>query len=164
MSVTRDFSKRIGNVFIPIAETVAVSDQPNDQPAAATTAAPTPGPGIIPIGLSCKTVLTEGCYTVSFVPKTTITILGPRFGGTLRVENLGGGAIRFSGDLYSVPPPIIVVGPPGPVIGPIHDRVERIRLANQNQSGGVSADAPGVIPTFPRKSYSSYLKGTAANL
>ena len=164
MSVTRDFSKRIGSVTIPIAETVAVTDTTSNQPASPATNAPTPGPGITPILLTCKTVLKEGCYSFSFVPKTTISIFGPRFAGTIRVENLGAGSIRFSGDMYSVPPPIIVVGGGGTTIGPVTDRLERIRLANQNQAGGVSTDAPGVIPIFPRKNYSSYLKGTAANL
>jgi hypothetical protein len=164
MSVTRDFSKRIGNVSIPIADAVAVSDQSNSQPAAVTAAAPTGGPVSLPTLLTCKTVLKEGCYIISFVPNTTITVLGPRFQGTLRVENLGGGAIRFSGDLYSAPPLVILGGPTAGVTTAVNDRVERIRLANQNQPDGVSADAPGVIPIFGRKLYSSYLKGTAANL
>jgi hypothetical protein len=160
MSITRDFSKRIGSVFIPVADTVAVSDQVSAAPTMQASLASQTGTGPVLLP-TCKTTLKEGCYTISFVPKSTITIFGPRFAGTLRVENLAGGSIRFSGDLYSAP--LIIVANPGVLT--TADRVDRIRVANQDSpQNGATMDAPGVIPIRPRKNYSSYLKGTAANL
>ena len=159
--MTRDFNKRVGNVFIPVADAVAVSDQPVVTTAVQPTVQPVVGPGINPQLLACKVTLKEGCYTISYVPNTTKTIFGPRYAGTLRVENLGAGSIRFSGDLYSAP--ILIVAKP-PVISAT-DRIERLRMAAQDAPpSGVSMDSGGVIPIRPRKNYYSYLKGTSAQL
>ena len=162
--MTRDFSKRVGNVFIPVADAVAVSDQPVTSTAISpiSVVQPTVGPTINPQLLTCKTTLKEGCYTISYVPNTTKTIFGPRYAGTLRVENLGGGSIRFSGDLYSAP--FLIVAHPNPPIATL-DRVERIRMAAQDTlHDSAATDSGGVIPIRARKNYYSYLKGKAANL
>ena len=75
MSKPRDFAQRIGNVFLPIAEDVAISAQSDGaamNPAGAAADDPTVQPIPIPIPpplLPCKTVLKEGCYTISYQPK-----------------------------------------------------------------------------------------------
>jgi hypothetical protein len=112
----RDFSACIGNVFIPIADEVVVSDF-SGTPFALESAPNSPGvtsipmPAPIPERLinACKTILKNGCYTLNFLPKNT-PIVGPRYRGTLRVEHIGS-EIIFSGDFYSFITPI-VVGPP----------------------------------------------------
>jgi hypothetical protein len=159
----RDFSARIGNVFIPIAQDVALGD------AAATPAALQldPGQGVTSSGVGsttvpspipnptikiCRTTLKEGCYRINFVPKST-TVFGPRYRGTLRIEHISAGAIRFSGDFYSYHLPI-VVGTPASFVPA--SRVDRLQ-----QAGGA---AGGVIPIYSRRSYYSYLKGTKATL
>jgi hypothetical protein len=150
MSVIRDFAKQIGNVPIPIADDVKASEAD-----AVTSLGPTP---TIPIGLRiCRTTLKEGCYKIQFIPKG-VTIFGPRYYGTLRVENIGSGSMRFSGDLYSFS--LIIVKPPF-VSG---DRIERLRQASLIDPGGAGptiADS-SAIPIYPRKNYYSYLKGTTA--
>ena len=156
----RDFSARIGSVFIPLAQDVAVSNgstlpaglQPAVDPfAVAPSAVPNPIPN--PFLKICHTTLKQGCYTIYFVPKSTVSIFGPRYRGTLRVENMSAGTIRFSGDFYSYRLPI-VVGPP--TVAVPASRVERLQQA--------STAAAGVIPIYSRRSYSSYLKGTGATL
>src|SRR5215470_16980626 len=104
----RDFSARIGNVFIPIAEDVVLTDTASaavtqldpggavTSPGVGTGAIPSPIP--LPIFKYCFTTLKEGCYTIYFVPKFGPPIFGPRYRGTLRIENISSGGIRFSGD------------------------------------------------------------------
>ena len=160
----RDFSARIGNVFIPIAEDVVLTDasagaaltQPDPggavtSPGVGTDAIPSQIP--LPIFKYCFTRLKDGCYTIYFVPKYSDPIFGPRYRGTLRIENISSGGIRLSGDLYSFLIPIVVASPASLVPA---SRVERLQQA--------SGTAAGVIPIYPRRLYHSYLKGTKATL
>jgi hypothetical protein len=166
MSKPRDFAQRIGNVFLPLAEDVAISSQSESaamNQAGTIAGGPDAPPIPIPIPpplLICKTVLKEGCYSINFQPKGS-SVLGPRYVGTLRVENIGGGAIRFSGDFYTFF--LVILPVPQPPV--MLDRIERIRLANLAQAAdGPTEDAPGVIPIYQRRKYYSYLKGKAATL
>ena len=165
MIKTEKFDKRIGKVFIPVAETVPVEaasfpipnpadpDAPINDP---VSPQPFPFPGPFPPFRFCRTRLKEGCYTLSFVPKGSHPIFGRRFRGTLRVESIAGG-IRFSGDLYVRSGIVFPPFPPLPV-----NRMDRLRLAAADAVE--DADAPGPIPIFSRASYHSYLKGTVASL
>jgi hypothetical protein len=158
----RDFSARIGNVFLPIAEDVAITDL------SATLSAPQPDPyqgiGRNPLPAAfpppvklCSTTLKDGCYTIQLRPNFLFT-----YAGTLRVENISSGTIRFSGDFYSFPPFRPVVGAPTS-IGPV-SRVERLQQARRDFADSISSGDDGVIPIFARRSYYSYLKGTEAIL
>jgi hypothetical protein len=153
MTAIRDFAKRVGSVFIPVADTVPITDDPANSPAK-------PSPVPFPPVLRCLVKLREGCYSVTFLPKTRI-LFGPRFLGTLRVENIDAANIRFSGDLYSIPQRPVLTP-----VSPVHlSRVDRLRLAQHDRvHDAPTEDAPGVIPIFPRRKYTSYLKGTSAVL
>jgi hypothetical protein len=165
MLKTEKFDKRIGKVFIPVAESVPVETapfailDPNGAiapfPIDPGQPGPIPFPGPFPQFRFCRTSLKEGCYMLSFVPKGSHPIFGRRFRGTLRVENIAG-RIRFSGDLYLRSG---IVFPPFAL--PVN-RLDRLRLAAADVVE--DADAPGPIPIFPRASYYSFLKGTVASL
>jgi hypothetical protein len=179
MSRNDRFSERIGAVFLPEADSVAVAEDYTPNPEG-----PLPGPGIpfpgdprLPIKWPpgelidpslhfrfCATALKPGCYTLSFVP-TGISIFRTRYRGTLRVEQTSAG-IRFSGDLYrySLLDWLVVRWPlaswhdaqdrPIPIHGPL-----RAELLSDE-----AADSGGTIPIYSRTSYYSYLKGTSARL
>lgn len=162
MIKTGKFDKRIGNVFIPIAEAVPLEETSFsraadvDGPSAGPPfPEPIPTPFPFPRLRFCRTTLKQGCYTLSFVPRSSLTILSNRFRGTLRVENIRGG-IRFSGDLYLFN---LVIDPIPPT-----NRLDRLRLSAAHLAEGADADGPAQIPIFSRRSYHSYLKGTNASL
>jgi hypothetical protein len=111
----------------------------------------------------CFTRLRQGCFKVTFKPKGAHKLFGRRYHGTVRVEHTGEG-LRFSGDLYSFGP-LIILRPPVA----IERRVERLRLAKLEEADadagdGPAADDPSAIPIYARANYYSYLKGTSASL
>ena len=160
MIKTEKFDKRIGKVYIPIAETVPVEAESSTDPDAPINDPVNPQPfsfpGLFPPFKFCRTRLKEGCYRLSFVPKGSHPIFGRRYRGTLRVETIADG-IRFSGDLYVRSG---IVFPSFPTLSV--NRTDRLRLAAADAVE--DADAPGPIPIFSRASYHSYLKGTVASL
>ena len=168
MKLYRDFSAKIGNVPIPLADDASLTDVSvslsgletravTEIGAAGPAAGPVPAP--LPQFRICKTTLNEGCYALSFVPKFS-TLFSRRFRGTMRVEDRGAGSIRFSGDLYSFIP-IIIFDSPANVVS--SSRVERLREAVR-EGAGSEISLTKVIPIYSRRSYYSYLKGVKANL
>jgi hypothetical protein len=174
MIKTEKFEKRIGKVFLPLPE-----DVPLETPPALTPDPSSPG-GTFPIDPRlrkripatfrppferpfpppfhlCSTSLTEGCYTLAFMPGSRPAPFWRGYRGTLRVEHRPAG-IRFSGDLYSRKWNIIT--PLFPL-----ERIERIRQTRfLDLDEDLVALAPGVIPIYSRESYYSYLKGVSASL
>ncbi len=161
MPKTLNFSRRIGNVFLPLADAVTPEGS-SDAELAAQDAPPVIGPVPAPFPPPikvCRLAPREGCFRLAFLPIGASPIFGPRRVGTVRIENLRGGGIRFSGDLYKGGS--VVVGPIGGTIGLPLTRMDRLRMSAAEDE---SSDAPGTIPIFARKDYISYLKGTIAKL
>ena len=188
MPRTKDFEKRVGKVFIPVADDVAIDDDAEFQ-----VFSPTGSPAIRSMrwfrSLSpfsrerieqanpnggfkyCRTDLREGCYWLRFVPND----ISPVLLGTIRVENrFPSGAprnrIRFSGDLYAADYIKIERGPriPGTDL-PEEGRRNQIVVIGGGEQIHLpiptgAADTSRVIPIYPRRSYRSYLKGTHAAL
>ena len=135
--------------FVPVAEalpTGAATDEETqaaeDAPATATTQ-PTevgqPGLGFLK---PCKINLKEGCYRITFQPKTGTSI----FHGTMRVEKNGGTTV-ISGDLYRFLNPVISL--PASV-------ATAASVAVRPASSSIFALAVG-IPVYARNKYYSYL-------
>jgi hypothetical protein len=137
MPKTANFEIRAGKVFIPLAENVPI-DRAGLTPDASgperVNPRERPDPGLreellvpidplLPLKRFCFTRLREGCFKVTFRPKGSHKFFGRRYNGTVRVEHTDDG-LRFSGDLYSFNP-FIIVHPPIA----IDRRVERLRLA-----------------------------------
>jgi hypothetical protein len=160
MPKTQKFGQRIGNVYIPIADTVSVgggpalAQGPIVPPAVAVPAAAAAVP---PGFMMCNTKLKEGCYDLRFLPKNFNPLMDFSSQGTLRVENIGTD-IRFSGDLYTQPPMIMHSLNLGT------NRGARLLLHRAMVAPQAAAAAPGVIPIYARTAYRSYWKGTVAAL
>lgn len=165
MPRTDHFSERIGAVFLPEADAIAINEDVTPDPDGQNpvVVSPTPGPvenlpggpfpPPVPPFKICRTTLKQGCYSVLFTPAGA-KLWGTRFRGTLRVEQLQSG-IRTSGDLYSYRLLDDIVGRPG--LLPI-EVLQTAATANE------AADTGGTIPIYRRRSYHSYLKGTGARL
>ena len=176
MPKTVNFERRAGKIFIPVAENVPVDRTGlTPDPSGPERATPlerldprlreellVPIDPLLPLKRFCFTRLKQGCFKVTFKPKGSHTIWGRRYHGTVRIEHTDDG-MRFSGDLYSFGP-FIIVRPPIA----IDRRVERLRLAKIESADaaadGPAADDPAAIPIYSRSSYYSYLKGTTASL
>ena len=171
-----EFERRVGKVFIPVADTVGTQTPPGDSDAAD---GPGDGQQFGPlIGIDpeilrpqpqypfkfCSTTLKQGCYTFTWRPASARPILAVTgYRGTIRVENVTGG-IRFSGDVYTYKLPIIwpkepVLVKPGPKLPPLTTGASVAVPLSE-----FIKDGPGTIPIYSRKSYRSYLKGTSAAL
>jgi hypothetical protein len=156
----QQFAKRIGAVSLPLADAVIGTTEAGFTPDPFGPVGPTGPVGPItspvkPVEFPqpwpfkiCSFTLKEGCYTLSFLPAGAHPIFGPRFRGTMRVEQVGNG-YRISGDLYR-----------RPFLFP-HFPIELLLTAPLS---GDAEDTGGVIPIFRRQDYRSYLKGTAAQL
>lgn len=176
MPKTASFEVRAGKLFIPVAENVPIDHAGlTPDPSGPERVNPRerldprlpeelllPIEPIFPLKKFCFTRLKDGCYKVTFRPKGAHKFFGRRYHGTVRVEHTDEG-LRFSGDLYSFGP-FIIVRPPIA----IDRRVERLRLAKveeaDNDADGPAADDPAAIPIYSRSSYYSYLKGVSASL
>jgi len=97
----------------------------------------------------CRTNLLEGCYAVTYRPKGS-PWWGNYLAGTVRVERPGSG-YRISGDLYRKN-----------LFMRIPWREWEFQPALRFDGLDDAADATGTIPIYPRRDYSSYLKGTRA--
>jgi hypothetical protein len=169
MPKTANFERRAGKIFIPVAENVPVDRTGLTPDPSVPRLDPrmreellVPIDPLVPLKRFCFTRLKQGCFKVTFKPKGSHPIWGRRYSGTVRIEHTDEG-LRFSGDLYSFGPFIIVRPPIG-----IDRRVERLRLAKIEDADaapdGPVADDPAAIPIYPRSRYYSYLKGTSASL
>ena len=176
MPKTASFEVRAGKLFIPVAENVPIDHAGlTPDPSGPERVNPrerldprfreellVPIEPAFPLKKFCFTRLRDGCYKVTFRPKGSHTFFGRRYHGTVRVEHTDEG-LRFSGDLYSFGPFIIVQPPIA-----IERRVERLRLAKVAEADadadGPAADDPAAIPIYSRSSYYSYLKGVSASL
>ena len=169
MPKTANFERRAGKIFIPVAENVPVDRTGLTPDPSSERLDPNwreevliPIEPLRPLKRFCFTRLKQGCFKVTFRPKGSHVIWGRRYSGTVRIEHTDDG-LRFSGDLYSFGPFIIVRPPIG-----IDRKVDRLRIAKieaaDEIADGPAADNPAGIPIYPRSSYYSYLKGTSANL
>jgi hypothetical protein len=159
------FHERIGAVFLPEADVVETADDLATGPGGLAAGPGLPGeatrPGEpfppSPPMRFCRTSLKQGCYTLSFVPSGT-SIFGTRYRGTLRVEQVANG-IRFSGDLYRYRLLDVVLPEPQPPV------LRQPQLLGERAApSDEAADTGGVIPSYSRRSYHSYLRGTGAQL
>ncbi|MEV7013075.1 hypothetical protein [Streptosporangium sp. NPDC051022] len=166
MPQTARFQERIGTVFLPEAAVVQPPDQvtgprvavDGDQGDLGGPYIPTPDWRL------CHVNLKPGCYALSFVTTRTKFVI-PRYQGTLRVEQLAGGGMRLSADLYvdwgairlQVPP---VIGHDGPV----PDDAGAGEVARGEVVPDVAGDTGAAIPIYPRRDYRAYLKGTGIRL
>jgi hypothetical protein len=170
MPKTANFEQRAGKIPIPLAEHVPVDRAGlTPDPSAPERLDPqvreeilVPIDPLRPFKRLCFTRLKQGCFKVTFRPKGSHKIWGRRYNGTVRIEHTDEG-LRFSGDLYSFGP-FIIIRPPIA----IDRRVERLRIAKledaDEAADSPAADNPAAIPIYPRSSYYSYLKGISANL
>lgn len=132
--------------FAPVAEPL---DETGDDPQTAATA--TTAATLTPVVASpfCKINLREGCYRITFQPKTGTSV----FHGSMRVEKQGSKNI-ISGDLYRFLNPIISL--------PASVATAAI-VAERPASASIFA-LPLTIPVYARNKYHSYLKVTAIKL
>src|SRR5512145_2994155 len=176
MPKTANFEVRAGKLFIPVAENIPIdhaglTPDPSDPDRVNPRERVDPRlreellvpiEPIFPLKKFCFTRLKDGCYKATFRPKGSHKFFGKRYHGTVRVEHTDE-SLRFSGDLYSFGP-FIIVRPPIA----IDRRVDRLRLAKLEDADadadadGPVADDPAAIPIYPRASYYSYLKGISA--
>jgi hypothetical protein len=141
--------------FAPVAEPLALdetADAPPQSTAAATTSAATTqsdatAPGEV-TGL-CKINLREGCYRITFQPKTGSSI----FHGSMRVEKSGNKTV-ISGDLYRFLNPSIA----------LPASVATAAVAAERPASASIFALPLTIPVYARDKYFSYLKVTGIQM
>jgi len=167
---TRDFDRRIGAVHIPEAEdAIGTSSGPelDDVVRLAQPELPNVPPALDPrIGFHsgfCRTKLRQGCYTITFRPKSTTTFFLFSYQGTLRVEKLNVG-YRISGDLYTRS--LFDIFPRLTVKAAVEAQpaLSATPVVIDRFDPGILVAPTNKIPIFPRRRYYSYLKGTGARL
>ncbi len=134
--------------FVPVAEPIATSDSTDTSASTvpSTTIASTQ-PGVLtdPTFSLCKIDLREGCYRITYQPKTGTST----FNGTMRVDKSGGKTV-ISGDLYrflngSISLPTSVAGAASVTVRPPQTSIFALQVG---------------IPIYARDKYFSYLRVT----
>jgi hypothetical protein len=157
--------------IIPMAEPIAATEIPSEQPTPAFPIEEIPevtGPNIpFPFPQPwhiCRINLTEGCYRITYTPSSGFIIPRYIYHGTLRVQNSGGSRL-VSGDLYKFWNLVVQPLPPlATLAGKSTEETASLDPSFHFPHIPPLSPLPYGIPIYARRQYYSYLKVTGISI